>query len=63
MDLQNYIGYPVEIVKKELEKKNIKFTILESSEIQKKYDSILVVKILQTNDIVEIITDNFLLNI
>ncbi|MBR4124413.1 MAG: hypothetical protein IKR12_02460 [Clostridia bacterium] len=63
MDLQNYIGYPVEIVKKELESKNIKYRIIESSEIQKKFDTILVVKISQLNDIVEITTDKFLLNI
>ena len=63
MDLQNYIGYPVEIVKKELESKNIKYRIVESSEIQKKFDTILVVKISQLNDIVEITTDKFLLNI
>lgn len=63
MDLQNYIGYPVEIVKKDLDSKNIKYKIKESSEIQKKFDSILVVKISQCNDIVEIITDKFLLNI
>lgn len=63
MDLQNYIGYPVEIVKKELESKNIEYRIIESSEIQKKFDTILVVKISQLNDIVEITTDKFLLNI
>ena len=63
MDLQNYIGYPVGIVKKELESKNIKYRIIESSEIQKKFDTILVVKISQLNDIVEITTDKFLLNI
>ena len=63
MDLQNNIGYPVEIVKKELESKNIKYKIIESSEIQKKFDTILVVKISQLNDIVEITTDKFLLNI
>ena len=63
MDLQNYIGYPVDFVKRELESKNIKYLIKESSEIQKKFDTILVVKISQSNDVVEIITDKFLLNI
>ena len=63
MDLQNYIGYPIDFVKRELESKNIKYLIKESSEIQKKFDTILVVKISQSNDVVEIITDKFLLNI
>ena len=63
MDLENYIGYPIDFVKRELESKNIKYLIRESSEIQKKFDTILVVKISQSNDVVEIITDKFLLNI
>ena len=63
MDLQNYIGYPVDFVKRELESKNIQYKIKESSEIQKKFDTILVVKISQSDGYVEIITDKFLLNI
>ena len=63
MDLQNYIGFPLDIVKSELDGKNIKYEIKESSEIQKKFDTILVVKISQKGEIVEIITDKFLLNI
>ena len=64
MDLQNFIGYPIDFVKKELEKQNLKYTIIESSDIQKKYDTILVVKTLQSKDgIVKIVTDKFLLNI
>lgn len=63
MDLEKYIGYPIEFVKKELDRLSKKYEIIESSDIQKKYDTILVVKIEQKNDIIEIITDKFLLDI
>lgn len=63
MNLENYIGYPIEYVKKELDKLSKKYVIKESSDIQKKYDTILVVKITEKDDVVEIITDKFLLDI
>lgn len=63
MDLENYIGYPIEYVKKELNRLSKKYVIKESSDIQKKYDTILVVKITEKYDVAEIITDKFLLDI
>lgn len=63
MDLEKYIGYPIEFVKKELDRLSKNYEIIESSDIQKKYDTILVIKIEQKNDIIEIITDKFLLDI
>lgn len=63
MNLEDYIGCPLDFVKTELENKNIEYKVIESSEIQKNYDTILVVKILQKDCFVEITTDKFLLNI
>lgn len=63
MDFQNYIGYPLEVVEQELKNRNINYKVVESSEIQKKFDTILVVKISQKEEYVEIVTDRFLLNI
>ena len=63
MDLEKYIGYPIDYVKKELDKLSKKYLIKESSDIQKKYDTILVVRITEKNDVIEIITDKFLLDI
>jgi hypothetical protein len=63
MNLENYIGYPIEFVKKELDNLGVKYNIAENSDIQKKYDTILVTKIIKNDDIIEIVTDKFLLNI
>ncbi len=63
MKLQDYIGFPLDYVKNELNKFSIKYKVVENSDIQKNYDTILVVKISQKNDYVEIVTDKFLLNI
>ena len=63
MNINNYVGFPIETVKKELDKFSIKYKIVESSDIQKKFDTILVTKITQKDDFVEIVTDKFMLNI
>ena len=63
MNFEDYIGYPLDYVKTELKSKNIEYKVIESSEIQKNYDTILVVRITQKDGFVEIITDKFLLNI
>ena len=63
MSLSDYIGFSLDYVVKELDKQKIKYIVAESSDIQKKYDTILVVKIEQQGDVDKIITDKFLLNI
>ena len=63
MNINSYIGLPIEVVKNELDKASISYKIVESSDIQKSYDTILVVKITQKDGYVEIVTDKFLLNV
>lgn len=64
MNYDNFIGLPIETVKHKLEQSSIKYIVTENSDIQKKFDTLLVVKIrpLEEN-LVEIITDKFLLDI
>ena len=63
MNLNDYIGYPLDFVKQKFDELKIKYKIAESSDIQKKYDTILVTKITQNDDCVEIVADKFLLYI
>ena len=64
MNFGDLIGLPVETVKHKLEECSIKYIVTENSDIQKKYDTLLVVQIKSLkSDLVEIITDKFLLNI
>lgn len=64
MDLQKFIGYPLDVVKNELEKLGLSYKVIESSNLQKKFDTFLVVKILELPDkVIEITTDKFLLYI
>lgn len=63
MNFDEFIGYPVNFVKQKLDELGIKYKIAESSDIQKRYDTILVIKITQSDDCVEIVTDRFLLYI
>ena len=64
MDFSNLIGQPIEQVKKILDDKKIKYIVAESSDIQKRYDTILVVKTEQKSDgSLVLTTDKFLLYI
>ena len=64
MDFSNLIGQPIEQVKKILDDKKIKYIAAESSDIQKRYDTILVVKTEQKSDgSLVLTTDKFLLYI
>ena len=63
MNYNDFIGYPLDFVAQKFDELRIKYKIAESSDIQKKYDTILVIKISQKSDCVEIVTDKFLLYI
>lgn len=64
MDFSQFIGMPLQTVKHKLDNYKIKYIVTENSDIQKKYDSLLVVNIRELqNGLVEIITDKFLLKI
>lgn len=63
MNTNQFIGLPVEVVTKKLEEEGISYKIKESSNIQKKYDTILVVNAVKKEDYVELTTDKFLLYI
>lgn len=63
MNLEKFVGMPIDFVTSEFEKQNIKFKIVESSDIQKTYDTILVVRATQIDGFVELVTDKFLLYI
>ena len=60
MNYDNFIGLPIETVKHKLEQSSIKYIVTENSDIQKKFDTLLVVKI---RPLEENITDKFLLDI
>lgn len=63
MNLNEFVGLPVELVVSQLEKLNIKCKVVESSDIQKTYDTILVVRATQKDGFVMLVTDKFLLKI
>ena len=63
MDLQDFVGHNIEEVKAELDKFGLKYRIVESSNIQKKFDTILVTRISKNDESILIVTDKFLLKI
>jgi len=63
MNFNEFIGYPIDFVKQKLDEMCLKYKVVESSDIQKNYDTVLVTKITQRNDVLEIVTDKFLLYI
>lgn len=63
MNLQNYVGYPLAFVIEELNKQNLKYNIIDSNSEKLKYDTILVIKIEQLNNIINIITDKFMFEV
>ena len=63
MEVDLFVGLPVEIVEIQLEKMNTDYKIVESSDIQKKHDIVLVVRATEKDNYVELVTDKFLLNI
>ena len=63
MNFDEFIGYPIDFVKQKLDELEIKYKIAESSDIQKRYDTILVTRVTQDGDYLIIVTDKFLLYI
>ena len=64
MDFTNLIGLPLDEVKHILEQKSIEYIVTESSNLQKEFDTLLVVNVNHiAQNKVEIITDKFLLYI
>lgn len=64
MDFTNLIGLPLDEVKHILEQKSIEYIVTESSNLQKEFDTLLVVNVKHiAQNKVEIITDKFLLYI
>lgn len=64
MDLDCFIGMPLNEVLQKLDNLKAKYQVFESSDIQKKYDTLLVVKAVYNCDgVIEITTDKFLLYI
>lgn len=60
MDTNQFIGLPVEVVTKKLQEDGIAYKIKENSDIQKKYDTILVVNAVKKDNYLEITTDKFM---
>jgi|GEM_PF-5452957 len=63
MDYQNFIGMPLLKVLNELNNDGVSYIIEEQNSIQKKYDTVLVVKVEKLEGKVKLITDKFLLDI
>ena len=63
MEVKEFVGLPIEVVTKQLKDLNFYYRIIESSEIQKKFDTVLVVKATLNENCVELVTDKFLLKI
>lgn len=63
MDFNELVGLPIKVVEKKLTDEKIKFKVTENLSFKEKYDTILVVKVNSFPDVVEIVTDKFLLNI
>ena len=64
MNFDDYIGYPVNIVKQKLDSLGLKYKIVENCSNKEKFDTIIVVRITQDKDgFVELLTDKFLINI
>ena len=64
MDFSNFIGQTLQNVCNSLDKLKIKYIVAESSDIQKKFDTILVTQIkTQSDGSLILVTDKFLLNI
>lgn len=64
MNFDDYIGFPVNIVKQKLDDLGLKYKIVENCSNKEKFDTIIVVRITQDKDgFVELLTDKFLINI
>ena len=62
MNYQDYVGYPLNVVEDIFKKKNIKYKVLNINSNKEAFDTLLVVKITE-NEEVNIYVDRFLLNI
>ena len=63
MNCQHYIGLPLEQVEKELKEQSIPYVVEENGNLQKKFDTILVVKATKQNGVVKLVVDKFKLDI
>lgn len=63
MDYQKFVGMPLLKVLDELNKAGVSYIIEEQNDVQKKYDTVLVVKVSKLDDKIKLVTDKFLLDI
>ena len=63
MDYQNFIGRPLSYVLNELDSIGVSYIIEEHNKIQKKFDTVLVVKVEQLDNAIKLVVDRFLLDI
>lgn len=63
MDYQNFIGRPLSYVLNELDSIGVSYIIEEHNKIQKKFDTVLVVKVEQLDNAIKLVVDRFLLEI
>ena len=63
MDYQNFVGMPLLKVLDELTQAKVSYIIEEQNAVQKKYDTVLVVKVVELDNKIKLVTDRFLLDI
>ena len=64
MEIENLIGLPIDIALQKLKENNLNYEIIDSGDIKGNFDTIVVVKVLKTDEkTVKLFTDRFLLNI
>ena len=63
MNHQNFVGMPLLKVLDELNKAKVSYIIEEQNAVQKKYDTVLVVKVVELDNKIKLVTDRFLLDI
>ena len=63
MNYQNFVGMPLLKVLDELNKAKVSYIIEEQNAVQKKYDTVLVVKVVKLDNKIKLVTDRFLLDI
>ena len=61
--LTDFIGFPLNMAEDEFKKNNINYKVVYLSDYKKEFDTYLVVKVEQDNEVVKVYVDRFLLNI